>query len=44
MQVTLRNVARSFGMAPWDLAGRPPTDDERRRWLVRELIFRRMGV
>lgn len=42
--MTLRNIAKSWGVPPWALAGREPTDDERRRWLVREMILRRMGV
>lgn len=42
--VTLRAIARSWGVPPWALSGREPTDDERRRWLVREMLFRRLGV
>jgi len=41
----MRNVARSWGIPPWSLSSSAdPSDDDRRRWLVREMFFRRVGM
>ncbi len=44
MLVTIRNIARSWGVAPWIVAGEQPTEAVVSRWATREMVFARIGV
>lgn len=35
----IRNIARSWGVPPWVVAGETPDEDTVARWLIREQLF-----
>lgn len=44
LSLAVRNVAKGWGIPPWAvMSGSEPSDDDRRRWLIREFYFRRTG-